>query len=458
MTINKSHGVTRTEKLLLQLCERSFLDLWSYPNPFNEDRKELCDLLAVFENQVFIFFDRENLQLENTDSDPLINWERWKRRVIEPQIRTASGAERYIRDGGRIFLDKNIKQPFPIPIDTASMIVHKIIVAHGDKEACMRSSEKNVYGSIAVSYSNDSMRVSRSPFFVHLDKSQPIHLFDSHNLPIILSELDTFFDFSEFLEAKIAAINKYDILAYCGEEDLLANYFLNYDEDTDRHFIGTKADNINGLFIGEGEWKDFTESDVYIRKKEADKVSYFWDELIQKTCKNALAGIVGGNADMFAGPSAIREMAKEPRFIRRALSEKMIDSIERFPESQSKLMYNLSFMPSFYLGKAYVFLQVRKNDIKDYENEYRPKRQKMLEIACGAAKNMFRELSMIIGIAIDAPKFTDRNSEDFLLFNCSEWTVEDKEYYEKANEGLRFFKSKNLNTKRITISEFPDAQ
>ena len=50
MVTIKSEGVTPTERLLSDLCERSFLKLWSYPNPFKDDRDELCDLLAVFEN------------------------------------------------------------------------------------------------------------------------------------------------------------------------------------------------------------------------------------------------------------------------------------------------------------------------------------------------------------------------------------------------------------------------
>ena len=80
MKITKSVGTTRTEKLLSRLCNDSFLELWSYPNPFNSKKKELCDLLAVFENHVFIFFDRENLQLDNRNKDPEINWKRWKRK------------------------------------------------------------------------------------------------------------------------------------------------------------------------------------------------------------------------------------------------------------------------------------------------------------------------------------------------------------------------------------------
>ncbi len=72
--IVKSEGVTPTERLLANLCEKSFLKLWSYPNPFKEDKDELCDLLVVFEDHLFIFFDRENLTFSKEDNAPLINW------------------------------------------------------------------------------------------------------------------------------------------------------------------------------------------------------------------------------------------------------------------------------------------------------------------------------------------------------------------------------------------------
>jgi len=85
MAIAKSPGVTPTEQLLARLCERTFLGLWSYPNPFKDDKKELCDLLAVFDNRVFLFFDRQSGHLNNKDKDPQVSWERWKRTAIYSQ-------------------------------------------------------------------------------------------------------------------------------------------------------------------------------------------------------------------------------------------------------------------------------------------------------------------------------------------------------------------------------------
>lgn len=55
-----SGGGTATKRLLAQSCEWSFLKLWSYPNPHKDDGHERCDLLAVFGDTLFIFFDREN--------------------------------------------------------------------------------------------------------------------------------------------------------------------------------------------------------------------------------------------------------------------------------------------------------------------------------------------------------------------------------------------------------------
>ena len=143
---DKATGVTTTERLLAEFCERTFLTLWSYPNPQKDDGHELCDLLAVFGDTVFIFFDRESTLPEIPDKDPQVLLDRWRRNVIERQIRTAHGAERYIRSGRAIFLDRKREKPFPIPLNRDKAVIHKIIVAHGAKEACARASAQNVYG------------------------------------------------------------------------------------------------------------------------------------------------------------------------------------------------------------------------------------------------------------------------------------------------------------------------
>lgn len=79
----KRTGVTATERLLAEFCERSFLKLWSDPNPYKDDRHELCELLTVFDDTLFIFFDRERTLPELSEEDSQVLWDRWKRNVID---------------------------------------------------------------------------------------------------------------------------------------------------------------------------------------------------------------------------------------------------------------------------------------------------------------------------------------------------------------------------------------
>ncbi|MGM4903797.1 SEC-C metal-binding domain-containing protein [Tardiphaga sp. 866_E4_N2_1] len=450
----QSIGVTETERLLAQFCDKSFLRLWSYPNPYKDDGHELCDLLAVFDNHVFIFFDRENHLPDTPDKDPMVVWNRWKRSVIDRQTKTAHGAERYIRSGRSVFLDAKLSQAFPLAIDPAKAIIHKIVVAHGAKEACERASPDNVYGSLAITYTDDSDAFSR-PFHVGIDRTNPVHIFDSHNMPIVLGELDTVSDFSAYLDEKVRTVNRFRYLSYCGEEDLLAHYLATYDQSEKRHIIGPQKAGFDGVMIGEGEWHDFVRSAVYKHTKDANQISYFWDDLIQRTCRNSLAGLLGGNSNIYAGQSAIYEMVKEPRFMRRGIAERMLSAVERFPEGAGEFSRQVTFLPSIQADVGYVLMQLRAPASYRAETDYRDKRRDVLETACGAAKNKFTNLVKVIGIGIDAPKFSDgTNAEDFILLPCETWTSETKEHYQERNKDWNFFETENLRQHNDRVTRF----
>lgn len=456
MEINKSSGTTPTEKRLAELCDKTFLKLWSYPNPVKEDGDELCDLLVVFENRVFIFFDRESLVFEKEDIDIQITWKRWKKEVIDKQIRTVIGAEKYLKRGSKVFLDAKLTMPFPHVINSQSIAVHKIIVAHGAATACKKYSAENIYGSLAITYSQPRPSTP-IPFHIYLDKNNPVHVFDSHNLSLVLNELDTIFDFSAYLDSKVSAIKKFGTLAYAGEEDLLAHYLLNFDDNLMAHIIGGVDEDVDCVIIGEGEWKDYIESDLCKTKRQANEISYLWDDLIQLTGDFALKGMTIGDS-MLKGESAIREMAKEPRFIRRLLGQRLKHAINSFPISSNSIERHLSMTQSFFPNKAYVFLQLQMQKSLDYENEYRPFRQRMLEIACGALKNKMTSLETIVGIAFDPVKFSEILSEDFILLNCQNWTDQDRKYYEEANKMLQCWSDQRLKIQKGKIYEFPSPE
>lgn len=455
MAIEKSTGYTETERILAKLCDATFLKLWSYPNPYKEDTKELCDLMAVFDNKIFLFFDRESRKFDNLEGDIDVQWKRWHKNVIENQIRTAEGARRYVLENpDKIYLDSKKTTPFPILIPHENLIIYSIIIAHGAAEACLRHSPENINGSLAVTYSKREKLGLDIPFLVELDSNKPIHIFDTFNLEIILKELDTVYDFSEYLSEKEKALKHYESITYCGEEDLLANYFQNFDAVKQKHFVGVIDEKATSIMISEGGWNSFENSALYKRRKEANKTSEMWDNLLQYTTQNALDQTLKGNSNIFKGEIGICEMAKEPRFFRRTLSDLMIRAIEGFPGDGTTLMRNLSIMPSFYKNTVYVFLQLHDPRNKDYDNEYRPKRQALLEIACGVTKNKFPKYEKIIGIAIDAPKFTQTNSEDFILLNAKDWFEDDILYYSDANKNINFLETKKMVRETLTVRDF----
>ena len=440
-----------TEELLNDLCQKVFLPAWCYPNLFkdNKNGQEVCDLLAIFENHLFLFSVKEGSF--DLSKDLQTQWNRWLRKPIARQIEQLSGAERYIKRRAPIFCDEKRKIPFPFSLNYSDLRIHKIIIAHGAEEACKQFSDENIYGSLGIFYDTISDAASdEMPFIVKLDKADPVHVFDSSNYVLLLKQLDTIIDFKNYLTEKERAIQRYDSLMYCGEEDLLAHYL--YNVENRNHMIGVKDETINVLFIPEGDWSDFEKSDVYKKTQIANQISYeIWDRLIHETCLNIQKGTTRGNSDVFREQHAIHEMAKEPRFMRRELSIGIKEAIDSFPEQHGSFRH-VKFMESFHKDTGYVFLQLKIEGMPTFDGPNRWKRQKLLEIACEAAKCQYRHLKKVVGIAMDAIKFSPSNSEDFCLLDCEDWTDEQFDEAEKCNQEFGFFRTGAQGKKRI--SEF----
>ena len=94
--ITKGVGLTPTERYLARLAERSFLNLWSYPNPYRDqgqrgvgDGKELCDLLVVCGRDIIIFSEK-NIGWPSSP-DVKTAWRRWAKRALLDATRQARG-------------------------------------------------------------------------------------------------------------------------------------------------------------------------------------------------------------------------------------------------------------------------------------------------------------------------------------------------------------------------------
>ncbi len=288
-----------------------------------------------------------------------------------------------------------------------------------------------------------------TPFFVELEREDPVHVLDSVNLEIVLSELDTFHDFAAYICEKEEAIEKYD-LAYCGEEDMLGYYFMNLDSSRQKYRIGVDDPSFTGVMIPEGAWKTFLEEGCRDRRKKENAPSYLWDAIIQRSYQFALEGRSMG-ASPFGANNALYEMSREPRMSRRSLSKNMLEAIDAFPETDSGIIYETIYMQSHDRGKMYVFLQMKCHD-KPFE-ECREARRSLLEIACGVVRNRFDHLKTVVGIAIDSPKYSEHNAEDFVLLKCETWSKEERAHYDDLNRHFGLFEKVTRIEKRIADFE-----
>ena len=452
--IIRSSGVTQTEKILAKICEKTFLKLWVYPNVYKKKGDELCDLLVVFENNIFIF-SIKSIKFNN-EKELDIAWKRWKKKAIDESMQQIQRAESWIiKNPEKIFLDAKCEKKLPITIDVQNLKIHRILVAHGAMEACKNHSEDNIAGSLAISYSNSK---SDYPFFLSLDREKIYHILDSYNLEIILGELDTISDLTWYFEAKEEAVKRHTGIIYCGEEDLLAHYFLNSKGSIDTHFIGIKGNN-EVIHIKEGYWLEFKQSEQYYIRKVENKISYLWDKLIQDMSQCVLDktigifGDIGNNFDSmnycFGKNNPLCEMAKEPRFFRRILSEGMTNSISKSYNFKNGNIV-ISLYPSFYPNKGYIFLQLKKNLNDDYDNDYRPVRIELLFNYCVIEKNTRPKWEKIIGIATDFPN-SKIVTKDFMILDCAEWSQNNVNEFINIDKNIK--KMNKIQTK-IRTSEF----
>jgi len=117
----KSEGLNASEKLLAELCEHSFLKLWTYPNLFRKPGKELTDLMVVFGNDV-ILFSAKACTYPNS-GDPVIDWSRWFRSSIADSAKQIVKAEKSIQAApDKVFLDAKCLEKLPIALPAAGDI------------------------------------------------------------------------------------------------------------------------------------------------------------------------------------------------------------------------------------------------------------------------------------------------------------------------------------------------
>ena len=326
----KAEGVTDSERYLAKLADKSFLNLWSYPSLFRDqkqsgsgDGKELCDLLVVCDRQIIIFSEK-TIAWPNGELD--VAWRRWAKRAVCNAAKQAKGAERWItKFPDRIFLDRGCKTLFPIDLPSPEdRVIHRVVVAKGAAQACREhvpSSSGSMIIKPAIKGNEHWLGApgKTEPFSIgDVDPSGSfVHVIDDVALDVIMGELDTIRDFTDYLDKKAVFVRSGRLSQAHGEENLLAYYAVRINDEGDHDFV-PDGEKHNQVEIDRSLYTKLRSDARYVARKQAEKISYLWDELIKIFTTHMIDGTSitpdGYEFDLKQSELGVRYMALETSF------------------------------------------------------------------------------------------------------------------------------------------------
>lgn len=481
--IIKAEGSTRSERYLAKLADKSFLNLWSYPSPYRDqkqggtgdkqkqskagDGKELCDLLVVCGEHVIIFSEKT---IDWPSGDILTAWRRWARRAIRDSAKQTRGAERWIAEfPDRIFLDRDCSVPFPIDLPSKEVRqVHRVVVANGSAKACQVYAPGSS-GSLIIrpSVVGDSHWTDRNsevkPFSVgDIDPDGSfIHVFNEAALDIVMAELDTVRDFTDYLAKKQAFVRSGKLSEAQGEENLLAFYAIRVNSEGDHDFV--VKDGKAPISIDRNQYARLIDDPQYLAKKNADKVSYLWDRLIEAFTNHMLGGtsvtLEGFDFDLRKNELSVRHMALVQRFVRRSHSEAIAGALVRGKASDRFTRVMMSPPWSKDNETAFFIQTVKYLDRMEAEGGYQEYRRYRTGLAMIYAKGLLElhpHLKRVVGISREPPDQGRGVSEDLLYAEQHEWTEQEREKIRKECEAAGVLQ--DLKEHRFRGEEFPEVE
>lgn len=415
-----------SEKLLENLCAKSFLSLWSHPNPYNDkglpqrgEGKELCDLLVIFGHDILIFSDKSCVF--PSTSDESLDWKRWHKKSISESYQQILGAERWLRKfPHRVFRDPKCTDSLHVYLpQEGELRFHRIAVALGAEERC-REYFGGGSGSLPIhgGYPHETNDQDRHIFSIGRDGTTEkfLHVFDEIALNFVLRELDTISDFVAYLNAKEKFFYDCGIIA-TGEEDLLAHYLLNM-VDGRHSFLPKNADHATHpvIAIGEESYPALVNLPQYVESKRVNRRSYLWDSLIEHFVNYWRNNKLAQNVTATDLDNALRIMASTNRVRRRKLSELVETAIFETKEGQVR---QLSLADEHDHSLAYAVICVGHFPGVPYD-QYRQRRIFAMDLFARSMRYRLPNLRRVLAIGVE-PYGSQGSSEDLALITFDAW-------------------------------------
>jgi hypothetical protein len=362
--IIKGISANESERVLDQVATKTFFSLWSYPSLYRDvsGGKEVADLTVYFDNTLILFSDKGEVVFQ--DHKPTdVAWKRWYRAAISESAKQLHGAESFIRNHpSRVFLDRQCQRPFPFDLSLPDLKIHLICVTRNIGAAAKSYFDSIMPGSagtLASFYELDEKEILERPFTINdiNPKKTFVHVLDETGVDLLLGELATPTDFICYLKAKEHAIRKLNLLSTGGEEDLLAYYLENRQEDG-YGSIPNPRDSQGPFMIHEWYWREFIKTVPYYLHCGEKKVGAGWASILRNFSDcivNATVG-EGHHLSLVEHSDAIKTLASENVVSRARLAKELFDKYHAVPEfvrsarvvpslSNKRRLYVLLFFP-----------------------------------------------------------------------------------------------------------------
>lgn len=381
----------KAEEFVFELAENTFLTDWCYPNPLLPNGKELCDLLVVFDD-VLIIWQIKDLKLDENN-----NYSTGEVKKNMQQLLTAKN---------RLLLHK-----MPIELDNPRR----------GKELFDASKIKQTYLISALLGDGEDYFS-----FMEKQKGNQIHTFTRKFTELVLNELNTIADFTDYLNAKENQLSKISKILLNGEEEELLAYYLmnqrNFEEVSKASFA----------IFEEGMWNDIKQKPEFIAKKKEDEISKGWDELIEDVHRGKHEGY----------EYVARELARPNRFERRMLAKAFFDAHVLADKETIHTTFR-RIAKSNEVTYCFVFV---KDDVD------RETRRNMLSQICFVARGLYKDNKKVIGVATEM-KFRPTCSYDYCFINLPNWGEEEEKKKAEIQAKNGFFN--NPKQKLVHEDEYP---
>jgi hypothetical protein len=414
-------------------------------------------LLVVFGTDILIFSDKDCEFPDSADAE--LAWSRWYRRAVLKSAEQIWGAERWLRENPeRVFLDRRCTAKFPLALPAGDEArFHRIVVAHDRSGRRRRATGGSGSLMIDPTLHADAHLLRSSdgghPFAVGLvDPGRGfIHVLDEVSVEVVLRTLDTITDLTKYLNRKEELIRSGRLAAF-GEEDLLALYLRNVDESDDHVFVLPPGD--EPVILHAGQWLNTLERPEFKRKLLADRVSYFWDSIIEFVSGHAMAGTLEpGSAPLEGNEQTLRVLARENRVRRRMLARGFREVIEVAGAQRTRRIRVSS--PSHPGDPPYAFVAAdpRLQGRRTHE-EYRNFRKNVLSDYAVGVTAHYPEADTVVGIATEGG---DPENRSFDLVLVERGRLEDQDVREAKERCAERGWFKNVTEHCGTEYEFPDS-